>query len=128
MSVCLDSWVVLEWLRSAEPSFSRVEAELGARPLISWMNLVEVYYRIERNYGRQRADEDLADLRAKLAPDLPGTARMIEAARLKAANPIALADCFALATAAAHGLPLWTGDPEIVDLAEPPCAVVDLRA
>ena len=37
---------------------------------------------------------------------------MIEAARLKARASIALAlDCFAAATAAAHGLTLLTGDP-----------------
>jgi predicted nucleic acid-binding protein len=52
---------------------------------------------------------------------------MIEAARLKAVAPIALADCFALATAAAHGLVLLTGDPEILDLADPPCDLEDLR-
>ena len=53
---------------------------------------------------------------------------MVEAARLKARFPIALGDCFALATAAAHGLTLWTGDPEILDLDDPPCDLEDLRA
>ena len=52
---------------------------------------------------------------------------MIEAARLKAAHPIALADCFAIATAAAHGLPLLTGDPEILSRVDLPCVVEDLR-
>jgi len=53
---------------------------------------------------------------------------MLEAARLKAQLPIALGDCFALATAAAHGLTLLTGDPEIIGLQDPPCEVEDLRA
>ena len=88
--------------------------------MISWINLVEVYYRLERNHGRVKADETLTDLRARLLPDLPGPARMIEAARIKAASPIALADCFALATARAHGLTLLTGDPEILELEDPP--------
>ncbi len=52
---------------------------------------------------------------------------MIDAARLKARTTIALADCFAAATAAARGLVLLTGDPELVDLADPPCVVEDLR-
>jgi uncharacterized protein with PIN domain len=52
---------------------------------------------------------------------------MIEAARLKARAPIALGDCFAVATAAAHEVPLLTGDPEIIDLADRPCKVEDLR-
>jgi hypothetical protein len=53
---------------------------------------------------------------------------MIETARLKARAPIALGDRFAVATAAAHDLVLLTGDPEIVDLHEPPCQIEDLRS
>jgi predicted nucleic acid-binding protein len=127
VSVCLDSWAVLAWMAGEEPALSRLEELVMSRPVISWMNLVEVYYRLERDQGRDRADSDLTDLRARLAPDLPGTARMIEAARLKARFSIALADCFALATAAAHGMTLLTGDPEILELDEPPCELEDLR-
>jgi hypothetical protein len=53
---------------------------------------------------------------------------MVESARLKARLPMALGDCFAVATAAAHGLPLMTGDPEIVTRTDLPCNVVDLRS
>jgi PIN domain nuclease of toxin-antitoxin system len=127
VSVCLDSWAVLDWLDGEEPAFSRVEGLLPARPVVSWVNLVEVYYRVERDHGRAEADETLRDLRAAFALDLPGTARMIEVARLKARAAIALGDCFALTTAAAHDLPLLTGDPEIIDLADCPCQVEDLR-
>lgn len=128
MSVCLDSWAVLAWLDGEDPAFSRVDALASSRPVMSWINLVEVYYRLEHDHGRLAADEALRDLRATLSLDLPGTARMIEAARLKARAAIALADCFAVATAAAHGLPLLTGDPEIIDLADSPCEVEDLRS
>ena len=100
---------------------------LPSRPVVSWVNLVEVYYRVERDHGRSAADDTLASLRAELAPDLPGTARMVDAARLKARAPIALGDCFAIVTAAAHGLTLLTGDPEILDLPNSPCSVEDLR-
>ena len=127
MSVCLDSWAVLQWLRDEEPASSRVDAVIGSRPVISWINLVEVYYRLERAHGRERADTTLGDLRAKLTADLPTQARMVETARLKAANSIALGDCFALATAASHGLTLWTGDPEILEMQDPPCELEDLR-
>lgn len=128
MSACLDSWAILAWLDGDEPATARVEAILSARPVVSWVNLVEVYYRVERDHGRSAADDVLSTLRATLAPDLPGTARMVEAARLKARAPIALGDCFAAVTAAAHGLPLLTGDPELIDLQDPPCVVEDLRA
>ncbi len=59
---------------------------------------------------------------------MPGTAKMVEVARLKAAMPIALADCFAIATAVARKAVLLTGDPEILDRNDLPCAVEDLRA
>ncbi|HTZ87811.1 MAG TPA: PIN domain-containing protein, partial [Solirubrobacteraceae bacterium] len=88
----------------------------------------EVYYRVERDHGRAAADEALRDLRAAFALDLPGTARMIEVARLKAKAAVALGDCFAVTTAAAHDLPLLTGDPEIIELTGCPCRVEDLRS
>lgn len=128
MSVCLDSWAILAWLDGEEPALSRVDGLIAERPMVSWVNLVEVYYRVERNHGRGAADDTLAALRSAFSLELPGTARMIEAARLKARFAIALGDCFALATAAAHGLVLLTGDPEIIDLPDPPCPVEDLRA
>jgi len=128
MSVCLDSWAILAWLDGEEPALSRVNGLLPSRPVVSWVNLVEVYYRVERDHGRDAANQALSSLRASLAPDLPGTARMIEAARLKARASIPLGDCFAAATAAAHGLVLLTGDPELLHLADAPCALEDLRA
>jgi uncharacterized protein with PIN domain len=128
VTVCLDSWAILAWLDGEEPALSRVEDLLDTHPVVSWVNLVEVYYRVERDHGREAADDTIASLRATLAPDLPGTARMIQAARLKARAAIALGDCFAVATAAAQELVLLTGDPEILELAESPCRVEDLRA
>ena len=128
MSACLDSWAILAWLDGEEPARSRLEDLVRTRPVVSWVNLVEVYYRIERDHGRPAAHDTLRELRAVLAPDLPGTARMIEVARLKAGAAIALGDCFAIATAAAHGLTLLTGDPEILELTDRPCEAEDLRA
>ena len=127
MSVCLDSWAILAWLDGEEPALSRVEELIAERPTVSWVNLVEVYYRLERDHGRIAADDALASLRASLSLDLPGTARMIETARLKTRAPIALGDCFAVTTAAAHELLLLTGDPEILDLPDLPCRTEDLR-
>ena len=128
MSFCLDSWAVLAWLDGEEPALSRVEELISIRPIVSWINLVEVYYRLERDQGRIAADDTLASVRSVVSPELPGTTRMIEAARLKARAPIALGDCFAVTTAAAHDLVLLTGDPEIIDLPDLPCQIEDLRA
>lgn len=127
MSVCLDSWAILAWLDGEEPALSRINDVIGSRPVVSWVNLVEVYYRVERDHGRGAADKTLTELRRQLSPDLPGTARMIAAARLKARAPIALADCFAAVTAAAHEMVLLTGDPELLELQDLPCVVEDLR-
>jgi predicted nucleic acid-binding protein len=127
VSACLDSWAILAWLDGDEPATSRVSGLIVDRPVVSWVDLVEVYYRVQRDHGRVSADDVLTSLRSTLAPDLPGTARMIEVARLKARAPIALGDCFAAVTAAAHGLPLLTGDPELIDLVDPPCVIEDLR-
>src|SRR6266487_539457 len=127
MTACLDSWVVLAWLDGESPACERVESLLGRRPVMSWVNAVEVYYRLERDHGRRAADDVLSELRIAIDLDLPGTARMIETARLKARLPIALGDCFAVATAAAHGVPLLTGDPEIIGRGGLPCEVEDLR-
>jgi predicted nucleic acid-binding protein len=126
LTVCLDSWAVLAWLDGEEPARNRIEQLLDERPVMSWVNAVEVYYRIERDHGRTEADDVLAELRKTLELDLPGTTLMIEVARLKASTPIALSDCFAIATACARNLALLTGDPEILDR-DQPCLVEDLR-
>lgn len=127
MSVCLDSWAVLAWLDGEQPAHDRIEGLLDGKPAISWVNAVEVYYRVERDHGRPEADETLSQLRRALEFDLPGVARMVEVARLKAAMSIALGDCFAIATALARRIVLLTGDPEILDCEAAPCVVEDLR-
>jgi uncharacterized protein with PIN domain len=127
LTTCLDSWAVLAWLDGEQPAHDRVEEVLSDRPLMSWVNAVEVYYRVERDHGRPAADEVLAGLRTGLELELPGVVRMLETARLKAVLPIALGDCFAITTTAAHGATLLTGDPDILDREGVPCAVEDLR-
>lgn len=127
MSTCLDSWAVLAWLDGERPASDRVEDLLEDRPAISWVNAVEVYYRVERDHGRAEADDVLGELRAALEFDLPGVERMIDVARLKATLPIALGDCFAIATSVALDRTLLTGDPEILNNPSVPCPVEDLR-
>lgn len=95
---------------------------------MSWINLVEVHYRVSRDHGEAEADRTLVEIRSEVAEELPGVSTMRAVASLKARYPIALADCFAIAVADANGAELLTGDPEIIDRAdELPCAVVDLR-
>jgi len=127
VTVCLDSWAILAWLDGDEPAAGIVERELEkARPVMSWLNLGEVAYQVERRHGCAEAVEVVRRLRSALALDEVTADRVLGASRLKAAHPIAFADCFAAATAAAHGAALLTGDPELLDR-ELGCRVRDLR-
>lgn len=129
MSFCLDSWPVLSWLDGDEPAADLVDEILKReRPAMSWINLVEVHYRTSRDHGKEEADRTLEELRPRITEHLPGVSAMRATSNLKAAHPMALADCFAVALAASEGAVLLTGDPEIIDRAESlPCKVQDLR-
>jgi predicted nucleic acid-binding protein len=129
MPFCLDSWAVLAWLDGDEPAASMVADVLEReRPAISWINLVEVHYRVARDHGQGEADRTLDELRPRIAEHLPGVSAMRAAASLKAEHPMALADCFAVALAASESAVLLTGDPEIIDMVGPlPCEVKDIR-
>ena len=93
---------------------------------MSWINLGEVAYQLERRHGAEEAAATVARLRAVLALDDVTAVRVLGAARIKAAQPIAFADCFAAATAIARDATLFTGDPELLDR-EVGCRVRDLR-
>ena len=129
MKVCLDSWAVLAWLDGDEPAAAAVAKALEReRPAMSWINLVEVSYRLTRDHGEDEAERVIAELRSKVSEDLPGVSAMRAVASLKAEHPIALADCFAIALAAEDGAVLMTGDPEILARSNDlPCDAEDLR-
>lgn len=124
---CLDSWAVLRWLGGEGPAAARVEASMPSRPVMSWINVGEVAYIVERRAGIDRARRIVRELRRRLTLDLPTEARVLEAAHLKAGYAMAVADAFAVATAIAHDATLLTGDPEILD-GDPAWPVIDLRA
>lgn len=126
MTVCLDSWAVLRWLEGTEPAATRVDAALALRPLMSWINVAEVVYILARQVGSDEARDVATGLRRQLRLDLPTEERIMQAAAIKAAYPLALADAFAVATARANDAVLWTGDPEILD-ADPGWLTRDLR-
>lgn len=127
MTVVLDSWAVIRYLEDEGPAAAAVAALLDDdRPIISWMNLGEVFYVIRRVRGEEEASSTIRDLRQATAPELPSVALLLDAARIKADHPMAYADGFAAATAIAHDAELWTGDPELL-VAGSPWAWRDLR-
>lgn len=127
MTVCLDSWAVLAWLDGDEPAATVVQREFAKeRPVMSWLNLGEVAYQLQRRHGAEEANDVVRRLRSAVTLDAVTPERVLAAARLKADHPIAFADCFAAATAAAYRATLLTGDPELLDR-KLGCRIRDLR-
>lgn len=115
MTFALDSWAVLRLLEGTEPAASRVEPILDtSRPVMSWINLGEVFYVVRRDLDDKEAHEVVRDVRSRLRLDLPSEQRVLAAATIKADHRMAYADAFAAATAIAHRSTLLTGDPELL--------------
>lgn len=122
MSVCLDSYALLAWIKD-ESGASTVDAFLRRATdeedffcYITSINLAEVYYRIWRIIDSNEADRFWQDCQSGIIPVAIIDAtrrRVLEAARLKATYPIALGDAFAVQFAKEIESPLLTGDPEI---------------
>jgi predicted nucleic acid-binding protein len=81
----------------------------------------------ERGEGGAVADVDKIRKRSKV---ISADWNLIRSTtRIKARGGLSYADAFCIATALRLDAPLWTGDPEIVELAESlQYEVVDLRA
>jgi predicted nucleic acid-binding protein len=126
--VVLDSWTLLAYLRD-EPSATRVEEGwLAQGAAICTINLGEALYIRMRERGEDAAAGEI-DLIKRHCQLVDVDWQLIaEAAKLKAQGGLAYADAFCVATAERLKAPLWTGDPEIVGIAEDlGCEVVDLR-
>jgi predicted nucleic acid-binding protein len=127
VTVVLDSWAILGYLEDRDHVAGEVAALLSAeRPVVSWINLGEVFYVIRRAAGEEPAAATVRDLRDVLDAELPDADRVLAAGRIKCDFPLAYADAFAAATADAHDAELWTGDPELL-VAGAPWRWRDLR-
>ena len=115
MTVVLDSWAVLRYLENTEPMATLVADLLDEhRPLMSWINLGEVYYVLRRTHGEDDAVEALRDLRSVIDARLPNERLVLDAAGIQADHAMAYADAFGAALAIAEEATLWTGDPELL--------------
>ncbi|HEY6391291.1 MAG TPA: type II toxin-antitoxin system VapC family toxin [Bryobacteraceae bacterium] len=117
VSKVADSWALLAWLLN-QPAASAVESfiqEAGnLRLFMSWMNIAEVYYIAAKRHGVKRAEEFLSRLPSlPIRLVLPDEEGIMAAARIKAANPVAFGDAFAIALAQAQQASVITGDDEI---------------
>lgn len=127
MNGVIDSWAVLAWLRG-EPAGGRVLRLLEAEEqMMSSVNLGEVLYWTIRDRGEERAATVVDGIRSAMRVEHPDWQIVATAARVKARGGISYADAFCVATARRHGLPVYTGDPDIVALDGDELEVVDLR-
>jgi len=127
MTVVLDSWAVLRYLTDDGDAAAAVGELLEQqRPLMSWINLGEVFYVVRRAAGEDAASSTVRDLRDVLVAELPDERRVLQSGRIKSEFSLAYADAFAAATAQAHEAELWTGDPELL-VTDAPWAWRDLR-
>lgn len=126
--VVLDSWALLAYLKD-EPAAGRIEeAWLSLGAAISALNLGEALYMRIRERGEADAVADIERIRKRSKVIGADCALIRAAARVKARGGLSYADAFCVATALRLDAPLWTGDPEILDLAEGlQCDVLDLR-
>jgi len=92
------------------------------------VNLGEALYMEMRVRGSGQAGETIENARRELTVLDPDWDLVVTAAKVKASGGLSYADAFCVATADRLNAVLWTGDPEIVALAEKlPCEVHDLR-
>lgn len=127
VAIVLDSWALLALLND-EPVADRVEqAWVREKPLMCSINLGEVLYALIRTHGEDPARRAIKKARAELSVLDPDWSLVVEAARIKAGGGLSYADCFALATARQTDAQLWTGDPELIDLASRD-EIIDLRS
>jgi PIN domain nuclease of toxin-antitoxin system len=125
--VVLDAWAVLAMLWD-EPGGQQVETLLAeTHPVMSWVNLGEVFYRVARLGGPARAQQTVDALLRRLTAEEPDAELILAAARVKSAHRLSYADAFAVATSESHGGPLVTGDPEVLALDRRGLRVTDPR-
>lgn len=124
----LDAWAVMALLQDepAAPHVRRVIATRDAR--MCSVNLGEAYYVVQRRRGRRFAAEQIDSIRRIVRVEDPDWDLVQVAADIKAGGGISYPDAFCVATARRHDAPLYTGDPEIVELEDAGVEIVDLRA
>ncbi len=115
----LDSFAMIAYLNK-EKGFEKVrdvmsEAQKsGDSVLMNEINVGEIYYILFRKRGLEKADYFIETILASL-PIITvsnGFEDVVNAAKIKAENPLSFADCFAVDTARKNNAVIMTGDPE----------------
>ncbi len=114
----LDSFAVLALLgrEAGSKQVSQLFQQAGkgeTRLLMTWVNVGEVAYIVERRWGKERVYQVLGTLEATKIEIVSIERELaLGAAKIKAGYPLAYADAFAAALAVREKATLVTGDPE----------------
>jgi len=120
----LDSFAILALLGREAGSdevadLLRQAQEEEVQAAMTWVNVGEVAYIVERRWGKVRTYQVLGTLESMKVEIVPiGRELALAAAHIKAGHSLAYADAFAAALAASKGATLVTGDPEFKTLDE----------
>ena len=120
----LDSFAVLALLgkETGSEEVSRLlqqAQEDKVHLLMTWVNVGEVAYIVERRWGKRYLYQMLGTLEATKIEFVPvGRELALQAANIKATHSLAYADAFAAALAVQREAMLVTGDPEFEALEE----------
>ncbi|HST40527.1 MAG TPA: type II toxin-antitoxin system VapC family toxin [Conexibacter sp.] len=127
MTIVLDAWAVVELLRN-RPAASRVAAAIAEHDaIISSINLGESLYSVMRSHGGRIAQDRIGAIRSITRVEDPDWQLVRSASEIKARGGLSYPDAFCVATALRHRAPLYTGDPEIIELGAD-IEVIDLRS
>ena len=120
----MDAFALMAYL-NGEPAAQRVREILDdgekakCHIYMSIINLAEVLYNLERNYGLGRAQDALAVIQSLAIEVLPADDQTVfSAAHIKANHPVSYADAFVIVAAQKLDGIVMTGDPEFYDVTE----------
>lgn len=116
-TLVLDTWALLEWLLG-QPAAPRVRELLagpaGQQLLMSWVNIGEVIFLLERKGCRRDPEEFLRRLPSlPIRLVAPSAECCIRAARIRSQSNLSYADAFAIDLAKQEQGSIVTGDPAI---------------
>lgn len=118
MKIILDSCLLLAFLRK-EKNWQSVKKYLQEannkkhKIYFSWLNLVEIYYKVYREKGQITADKTISIVKKlPLEIILPDEDLYLETGKVKGKYAIALVDCFVVALAKRFKAIVLTGDRE----------------
>ena len=119
--IVFDSYAILAFIEDEEnvDIVGNLIADQKKEKYLSFLNLGEIYYIIERRHGTDAAEEvvDLIFLDDSITLCDVSWPRIKDAAHFKAGGGLSYADSFVLGLATELKVPVITGDPEIENTA-----------